>query len=85
METKETLVVMDTTLGKIKFKLYNDTPQHRDNFIKLAKAGQYDGLLFHRINYTIYNLAAFMDGDIQDCIDHLIVAENAERLKESEL
>ena len=39
----------------------------------------------HRINYTIYNLAAFMDGDIQDCIDHLIVAENAERLKESEL
>ena len=41
METKETLVVMDTTLGKIKFKLYNDTPQPRDNFIKLAKAGQY--------------------------------------------
>ncbi len=39
----------------------------------------------HRINYTIYNLAAFMDGDIQDCIDHLIVAENAERLKESGL
>ncbi len=39
----------------------------------------------HRINYTIYNLAAFMNGDIQDCIDHLIVAENAERLKEAEL
>ncbi len=39
----------------------------------------------HRINYTIYNLSAFMDGDIQDCIDHLIVAENAERLKEAEL
>ncbi len=39
----------------------------------------------HRIGYTIYNLAAYMDGDIQDCIDHLIVAENAERLKESEL
>ena len=38
-----------------------------------------------RLDYTIYNLAAFMDGDIQDCIDHLIVAENAERLKESEL
>ena len=49
METKETSVVMDTTLGKIKIKLYNDTPQHRDNFIKLAKAGQYDGLLFHRV------------------------------------
>ncbi len=39
----------------------------------------------HRINYTIYNLAAFMDGDIQDCIDQLTVAENAERMKESEL
>lgn len=39
----------------------------------------------HRINYTIYNLAAFMDGDIQDCIDHLIVAENANRLNEAEL
>lgn len=38
----------------------------------------------HRINYTVYNLAAFMDGDIQDCIDKLIVAENAEKLKEAE-
>lgn len=39
----------------------------------------------HRINYTIYNLGAFMDGDIKDCIDHLIIAENAEKLKASEL
>ncbi len=39
----------------------------------------------HRINYTIYNLSAFMDGDIQSVIDELVVAENAERLKESEL
>lgn len=39
----------------------------------------------HRINYTIYNLQAFVDGDIQDCIDHLIVAENAEKLKSAEL
>ena len=39
----------------------------------------------HRINYTIYNLSAFMDGDKQHCIEHQIVAENAERLKESEL
>ncbi|MDR3266907.1 MAG: peptide chain release factor 1 [Tannerella sp.] len=37
----------------------------------------------HRINYTIYNLSAFMNGEIQDCINHLIVAENAERIKES--
>ena len=39
----------------------------------------------HRINYTIYNLPAFMNGDIQDCIDRLTIAENAERIKESEL
>lgn len=39
----------------------------------------------HRINYTVYNLTAFVNGDIQDCIDHLIVAENAEKLKASEL
>ena len=37
----------------------------------------------HRINYTIYNLPAFMNGDIQDCIDRLTIAENAERIKES--
>lgn len=39
----------------------------------------------HRINYTIYNLQAFVDGDIQDVIDHIIVAENAEKLKAAEL
>jgi peptide chain release factor 1 len=39
----------------------------------------------HRINYTIYNLPAFVTGDIQGVIDQLIIAENAERLKESEL
>lgn len=39
----------------------------------------------HRINFTIYNLSSFMNGDIQSVIDNLIVAENAERLKDSEL
>ena len=39
----------------------------------------------HRINYTLYNLPAIMDGDIQPIIDKLIVEENAERLKESEM
>ena len=39
----------------------------------------------HRINYTIYNLPSFMGGDIQECIDQLTIAENAERLKENEL
>ena len=39
----------------------------------------------HRINYTVYNLPAFVGGDIQGVIDQLIVAENAERLKASEM
>lgn len=39
----------------------------------------------HRINYTVYTLPTFMDGEIQDCIDQLIVAENAEKLKAAEL
>ena len=38
----------------------------------------------HRINLTLYNLAAVMDGDIQEIIDKLQVAENAERLRASE-
>lgn len=46
---KETVVVLTTEYGKIKIKLYNDTPKHRDNFLKLVKDGFYDGLLFHRV------------------------------------
>lgn len=49
METKETQVLMKTNLGNIKLKLYNETPKHRDNFLKLVKEGTYSGLLFHRV------------------------------------
>ncbi len=45
----ETLLLIETTAGNIKVKLYNDTPQHRDNFIKLARQGTYEGTLFHRV------------------------------------
>lgn len=45
----ETLVLFDTDMGKIKVKLYNETPQHRDNFIKHINDKTYDGLLFHRV------------------------------------
>ena len=38
-----------TTAGNIKIRLYDDTPLHRDNFMKLAKEGYYDGVLFHRV------------------------------------
>lgn len=46
---KETLVKIETSAGNIKVKLYNETPKHRDNFIKLAKEGHYEGTLFHRV------------------------------------
>lgn len=46
---KFTHAEIETDFGTIKVKLYNDTPKHRDNFIKLAKEGFYDDLLFHRI------------------------------------
>ena len=44
-----TKVELETTMGNIIVELYNETPQHRDNFIKLVKAGYYDGVLFHRV------------------------------------
>lgn len=46
---KEPVVVIETDLGTMKVKLYNETPQHRDNFVKLAKEGFYNDLLFHRV------------------------------------
>ncbi|MCR5709494.1 MAG: peptidylprolyl isomerase [Bacteroidales bacterium] len=46
---KERLVVLETTLGTIELKLYDETPQHRDNFISLMKEKAYDSLLFHRV------------------------------------
>lgn len=48
-KTTETQVRMQTNLGTITLKLYNETPLHRDNFIKLVKDRQYEGLLFHRV------------------------------------
>ena len=46
---KETIIVIKTNYGTIKAKLYNDTPLHRDNFIKLVNEGWYNNSPFHRI------------------------------------
>ena len=46
---KQTKVLISTEYGNIKIALYNETPKHRDNFIKLVKEGFYDSLLFHRV------------------------------------
>lgn len=46
---KETKVKIETSAGDIVVKLYNETPKHRDNFIKLVKEKTYEGTLFHRV------------------------------------
>ena len=46
---KETKVVFETTLGNIVVELYNETPKHRDNFLKVVNDSVYNGVLFHRV------------------------------------
>lgn len=47
--TKDVMATIHTTAGDIKIRLYGDTPLHTRNFVKLAKSGFYDGVLFHRV------------------------------------
>lgn len=42
-------VLLNTTVGDIRIALYNETPKHRDNFLKMVKKRLYDGVLFHRV------------------------------------
>ena len=90
----------DKALAELRTRLYNleyqkyldDIASKRRTMVstgdRSAKIRTYNypqgRITDHRINYTIYNLSAFMEGNIQDCIDRLTVAENAERLKLSE-
>jgi peptidyl-prolyl cis-trans isomerase B (cyclophilin B) len=48
-KNKTPMVEMVTNMGTLKIKLYDNTPQHRDNFIKLVEQGFYDSVLFHRV------------------------------------
>ena len=48
-QNNETKVLIITDMGKITVKLYNETPQHRDNFIKLIQENKYDSIMFHRV------------------------------------
>ena len=49
MSETMTRVELQTSMGNIVVRLYNETPKHRDNFVKLVKDGYYDGVLFHRV------------------------------------
>lgn len=42
-------ILLETDSGDVRIELYNETPKHRDNFLKLVKSGAYDGVLFHRV------------------------------------
>ncbi len=46
---EEPVLAIETSEGVITIKLYKDTPLHRDNFVKLASEGYYNGLIFHRV------------------------------------
>ena len=48
-DTASARVLVHTSAGDITVLLYGDTPRHRDNFLKLAREGYYDGTLFHRV------------------------------------
>lgn len=48
-QTKETVILISTNMGDMKAILYNDTPKHRDHYIKLIKQGYFDGTLFSRV------------------------------------
>lgn len=48
-QSSEPEVLLKTTKGDILIKLYDDTPAHKENFLKLTKEGYYDGMLFHRV------------------------------------
>lgn len=95
MENREmALQMLRTKLYDIELQKHNDaiTQQRRtmvstgDRSAKIRTYNYPQGRITdHRINYTIYNLSDFMDGNIQGVIDQLTIAENAERMKESEL
>lgn len=48
-DPRDAVVELSTSMGDVVVELFNDTPQHRDNFLKLVKDGFYDGVLFHRV------------------------------------
>ncbi len=83
-----------TRLYNLEYQKYLDGVAHRrktmvstgDRSAKIRTYNYPQGRMTdHRINYTVYNLPAILDGDIQEIIDKLQMAENAERLKESNL
>jgi cyclophilin family peptidyl-prolyl cis-trans isomerase len=70
-ENPETEVIIETKMGTIKLHLYDDTPLHRANFIKLIKEGYYDDADFYRIAYEFM----IQGGDLKKKLNYVIPAE----------
>lgn len=49
VNSKSNFVLIETSMGNIKIRLYDETPQHRDNFLKLVEQHYFDDLMFHRV------------------------------------
>ena len=62
----EPVVLISTDFGDIKVKLYNETPIHRDNFLKLASEKKYDGSIFHRVIPNFMVQGGGTDGGTKD-------------------
>lgn len=100
-DQKSKLKNLDKAMAELKTRLYNlEYQKHMDAISAKRKTMVSSGdrsakirtynypqgrVTDHRINYTVYSLQAVLDGDIQGFIDKLMMAENAEKLKESEL
>ena len=70
-ENPENEVVIESSMGTIKLRLYEDTPLHRANFIKLIKEGYYDDADFYRVVYEFM----IQGGDLQKKLNYRIPAE----------
>ena len=70
-ENPENEVLIETSFGNIRLKLYEDTPLHRANFVKLIKDGYYDESTFYRIVYEFM----IQGGDLKKKLDYRIPAE----------
>ena len=75
-------VMLETTMGNIKLALYNDTPKHRDNFLKLVNEGYYNGCIFQRVikNFMIqggdYSCRKVTPGKVEKFdVDYTVPAE----------
>ena len=68
---KQKMVKIETTLGTIKVKLYDETPLHRDNFLKLVEDEFYEGVLFHRVIKDFMIQAGDPESKTADSLAHL--------------